>query len=148
MTWANDELTRAPDPAADAFVLEPAERGAWRKVRDSVSAAIGVTLGLAPHVLHHVGFIAGAALVTGAAGNALFFAVGLLFTVPLLRRLHRRFSTWWAPAIAVAVFAGMFSVSAFVIGPAITGDSAGNRPTPTQTPTQAPSPGHSEHHDG
>jgi hypothetical protein len=27
-------------------------------------------------VLHHVGLIAGAAFITGAAGNALFFGIG------------------------------------------------------------------------
>jgi hypothetical protein len=62
--------------------------------------------------------------------------------VPLLLRLRRRFGSWWAPAIGLAVFAVMFSVSAFVIGPAInggpTGSPGGGQP--------APSVDHSGHH--
>lgn len=110
-------------------------------IRDAVGAFFGAVLGLAPHVLHHVGLLAGAALVTGATGNVLFFVVGLVLSIPMLRRLYRRFRTWRAPAIAVAVFAGVFSLSAFVIGPAISGSSSsGNDPQPSQTPN------HSSHH--
>lgn len=77
---------------ADGF--EPAPRTRLRAMRDSLSAGVGVALGIAPHVLHHIGLIAGAALVTGAGGNLLFFALGLLFSIPLLRRLQRKFHTW------------------------------------------------------
>ena len=91
--------------------------------RDGASATVGAILGLVPHVLHHIGLIAGDAFVTGALGNALFFGIGLVFSVPLLRRLYRRFHTWRAPAIAVAVFAAIFSLSAFLIGPAVSGSS-------------------------
>jgi hypothetical protein len=35
----------------------------------------------------------------------------------------------------------MFSLSAFVIGPAISGDGSSNPPAPTETPSD-----HSEHH--
>ncbi len=35
--------------------------------------------------------------------------------MPLLRRLYRRFGSWKAPAVALAVFATMFSLAAFVI---------------------------------
>lgn len=93
---------------------------AWR----TVSAVFGALLGLLPHVLHHVGLIFGAALVTGTGGNLLFGALGLLFSLPLLRRLYIRFKTWKAPAIALAIFVAMFSLSAFVIGPAISGDTS------------------------
>lgn len=122
-------------------------RGRVAAARDTASAVVGAILGLVPHVLHHVGLVAGAALVTGAAGNALFFLVGLGFSVPLLLRLYRRFSSWWAPTIAVAVFAGLFTLSATVIGPAITGQSGtGDEPPPADTPSQTPSPGHESHH--
>jgi hypothetical protein len=97
--------------------------------------AIGVVVGLAPHVLHHIGLLAGTALVAGAGGTALFGVLGLVASVPLLLRLRRRFATWWAPAIGLLVFAVMFSVSAFVIGPAISGGGTA-RPggvTPTTT---------------
>ncbi|MEP7090015.1 MAG: hypothetical protein ABI776_07870 [Nocardioidaceae bacterium] len=89
-------------------------------------------------MLHHVGLIFGAALVTGAGGNLLFGALGLLFSLPLLRRLHIRFKTWKAPAIALAIFVAMFSLSAFVVGPAISGN-------PSETPSPAQSPDHSGH---
>lgn len=124
----------------------PKQRGKLAAIWDTVGAVIGVVMGLVPHVLHHIGLIAGAALVTGAGGNALFFVVGLVFSIPLLRRLYRRFRTWRAPAIAVAVFAALFSLSAFVIGPALTGSStSGDGPSP---PSQTPAPDHSDHHPG
>jgi hypothetical protein len=49
-----------------------------------------VVSGVAPHVLHHVGPLAGAALLAGFGGKAIFFALGLLLSVPMLRRLYRR----------------------------------------------------------
>ncbi|GGL57333.1 hypothetical protein [Planomonospora parontospora] len=92
-------------------------------------------VGIAPHVLHHVGFLAGAGIVAGAGGAALFGVLGLVASVPLLLRLRRRFGTWRAPAIALAVFAVMFSISTFVLGPAISGDTTeaprDSRPAPT-----------------
>ena len=88
---------------------------------NALTGAVATAAGVAPHVLHHVGILAGAALVTGVTGNLVFGVLGLALSVPLLRRLYRRFGTWRAPAVAVVVFAVMFSVSAFVIGPAISG---------------------------
>lgn len=143
------------DPTAEdehAVGLEPEPRTRLRAIGDSLSAGVGVALGIAPHVLHHIGLIAGAALVTGTGGNLLFFALGLLFSIPLVRRLHRTFHTWKAPAIALVVFTALFSLSAFVIGPAIAGTSAPEPEptTPTQTPTEdeesphATRPGHTD----
>ena len=111
---------------------------AWR----TVSAIFGTLLGLLPHVLHHTGLIFGAALVTGAGGNLLFGALGLLFSVPLVRRLYTRFHTWKAPAIALVIFIAMFSLSAFVIGPAISGDSSVETPSPGETPGHSTHTGH------
>jgi hypothetical protein len=99
----------------------------------------GGFIGLLPHVLHHVGPLAGAALLAGATGRVLFAAIGFVAAVPFLRRLHRRFRTWRAPAIALAVFAAMFSLSSFVIGPAIAGDEPPAGPGIEQS-------GHDEHH--
>lgn len=109
-----------------------------------VTAAVGAIMGLLPHLVHHVGLLGGAVFVTGATGNVLFAVVGLVLSLPVLRRLHRRFHTWKAPALAVAVFALMFSISAFVIGPAISGDP-GQDPGPV--PVRTPAPGeHDTHH--
>ncbi len=93
------------------------------RLRNAVSGVLGGVLGLAPHVLHHVGLLAGTALVAGSGGTLLFGALGLLASVPMLRRLHRRCGTWKAPVIGLAVFAVMFAVSAFVVGPQISGES-------------------------
>lgn len=120
-------------------------------IRDVAGAVIGTVLGVAPHVLHHIGLLAGAALITGASGNVLFYVIGLVLSVPMLRRLHRRFPTPWAPAIAVAVFTGLFSLSAFVIGPAFSG--TGDDPAPTSptnpgptNPSPSPTGDHIGHH--
>lgn len=117
-------------------------RTRWTTVRDTAGAVLGTVLGVAPHVLHHIGLLAGAALVTGASGNALFYAIGLLFSVPMLRRIHRRFATPWAPAIAVLVFTGLFALSAFVIGPAISGTDEVPSPSVPTEPLPAPTDEH------
>jgi hypothetical protein len=113
-------------------------RSTWRAIRDGIGAVVGVVLGIAPHLLHHIGLLAGAAVITGASGNALFYLIGLALSIPMLLRLYRHFQTAWAPAIAVAVFTGLFSLSAFVIAPAIS--STGDEPQPPAptNPTQSP----------
>ena len=100
---------------------------------------MGFVLGLLPHVLHHIGLLAGTALVAGSGGTALFGVLGFLASIPFLLRLRRRFGTWRAPAIGLLVFAAMFSLSAFVIGPAISG-------TGRPSTVSAPSIDHSAHH--
>ena len=100
------------------------------RVWSGVLAVWGGFIGLLPHVLHHVGPLAGAALLAGATGRVLFAAIGFVAAIPMLRRLHHRFQTWRAPAIALAIFAAMFSLSSFVIGPAISGDDNGTDNTP------------------
>ena len=130
------------DDAAATHVTDVgSRRGLLALMRDAVGASVGAILALLPHVLHHIGLIAGTALVTGAGGNALFFGIGLIFSIPLLRRLYRRFHTWWAPTIAVVVFAVVFALSAFVIGPAVSG-ADGSPSAPGPSPTQD----HSGHH--
>lgn len=62
--------------------------------------------------------------------------MGVVFSIPLLRHLYRRFGTWKAPATALVVFTAMFSLSDFVIGPAISGDGSSNSPAPTETPSE------------
>lgn len=130
------DTPEALDPAAESTP----GRGRLAALWNAVTAAVGAVMGLLPHLLHHVSIFAGAALITGVGGNLLFGALGLLLSLPLLRRLYRRFRTWKAPAVAIAVFAVMFSLSAFVIGPAISDTDP--EPTPEQI-----DPKHSEHHD-
>jgi len=82
-------------------------------------------LGVLPHVLHHIALLGGTALVSGAGGNVLFFVVGLVFSLPMLRRLYRRFHTWAAPGIALA-------------GPGVSGSLAYQRWGPAEVRRQRP----------
>ena len=110
-----------------------------RTVWTVISGGLGGIVGLAPHVLHHIGPLVGTALVAGAGGTALFGVLGLVASVPMLIKLRRRFGNWWAPGIALGVFTAMFLVSSFVIGPLI---SAPNNPaTPSVTDSS-----HASHH--
>ena len=131
--------------AGSAVPHRPAKNpaGGVRTVWQSLSAAVGAVLGLVPHVLHHIGLVAGAAVVTGIGGSAVLYLLGLVFSIPMLRRLWRRFHSWRALAAAVTVFTALFLVSALVIGPAISGESA-----PEAPPGPEPSATHSEHHEG
>jgi len=114
-------------------------RDRLRALWNALVGGIGLLVGLLPHVLHHVTLLAGTALVAGSGGTALFGALGLLASVPFLLRLRQRFGTWRAPALGLLIFAAMFSLSTFVIGPAISG--AGGA-----TPTPIPSVDHTGHH--
>jgi len=100
----------------------PDEKTVLGRIGAAFSAGVGAVSGIAPHVLHHAGPIAGAALVTGAGGTLLFGAIGFVLTVPMLLRLKSRFGNWFAPGIALAIFAAVFTVSTLWIGPAIRGD--------------------------
>lgn len=99
----------------------------------TVVGAVGVVMGLLPHVLHHVGILAGTALVAGSGGTALFGVLGLVASIPMLVRLRRRFGSWIAPAVGLVVYAAMFSLSAFVIGPAVSGFDVDVAPGPVPT---------------
>jgi hypothetical protein len=114
-------------------------RAVGGRIWSALLAAWGALLGLAPHVLHHVGPLAGAAVVAGAGGTLLFAALGFVVAIPFLLRLRRRFGTWRAPTAALVLMTVMFSVSAFVVGPAVT--SAGDGPPPAESPQ-----GHEQHH--
>lgn len=104
-------------------------RSGVKALWDGLLAVLGALLGLLPHVLHHVGFLAGTALVAGSGGTVLFGVLGYLASIPLLVKLYRRFGSWRAPAIGVAVFTAMFALSAFVIGPAVSGSTDDAAPT-------------------
>ena len=137
-----------PRPAATLEVVDadldagPTWRHRLRAVWNAIVGAIGLVVGLVPHILHHVTLLAGTALVAGSGGTALFGVLGLLASIPLLLRLRRRFGTWRAPAIGLLIFAAMFSLSTFVIGPAISGASGAGGAVP------GPVPSLDEHHTG
>ena len=113
----------------------------------ALSGTFAAVMGVLPHVLHHAGPLAGAAVFAGATGSLLFGALGLIAAIPMLLRLRRRCGGWRVPVAAIAAMAAAFSLSTFVIGPAITGDGADNAAKPTQEGPIAPEQdGHEEHH--
>ncbi len=127
---AEEPALPAPAAAARPGVIE--------RVRAAVAAVGAAVLGAAPHVLHHVGPLAGAALLAGATGKLLFGALGFLLAVPMLRRLRRRHGSWAVPGGVLALMAVVFTFSTFVIGPAIAG-SGGESATPAKNTPTAPS---------
>jgi len=123
--------TRTTAPVTRPAAAESAVQDRGHRLLPAAGAVGGGLLGLLPHVLHHVTFLAGTALIAGSGGTALFAALGLAASVPLLLRLYRKSRTWRAPAIGLAVFVAMFALSAFVIGPAIGNTSSGGGSSPT-----------------
>lgn len=119
------ESVRAPEAFGVGATVRRLVAGWFGRATAAASGALGAIAGITPHVLHHIGPIAGAALVTGTGGTALFGAIGFVLTVPMLMKLRRRFGTWLAPAIALTFFAVMFTISTLWIGPAIRGDGGG-----------------------
>lgn len=141
-TTSFDQASHKPAPD------HPAPRTFRQRAGAVISSAVAAVLGILPHVLHHAGPLAGAALVAGTGGTLLFGAIGLVAAIPFLLRVHRRCGNWRIPAGLLALFAAVFSISAFVIGPAITGsDNAKSSPTTTQSAPGAPAgDSHASHH--
>src|SRR5687767_13782833 len=99
------------DESGAAMRRSPVER-----VRATLAALGAAVLGAAPHVLHHVGPLAGAAVLAGATGKLLFGAIGFILAIPMLRRLRRRHGSWAMPGGVLALMAVVYTFSAFVIG--------------------------------
>ena len=126
--------------------------GAPRTLRERVaviiSSAVAAVLGVLPHVLHHAGPLAGAALLAGTGGALLFGAIGLVAAIPFLLRVHRRCGNWRVPGALLVLFAVMFSISTFVIGPAISGSKSESKAAPTTSQPAPADGGHASHHGG
>ena len=135
--------TPALNPAEPA--LDP---GRIERIRAAFAATGAAILGAAPHVLHHVGPLAGAAVLAGATGKLLFGVIGFALAVPMLRRMRRRSGSWRAPGALLALMVIVFAISSFVIGPALTASSDRNGPAqnvPGAPPGVTPSE-HQSHH--
>ncbi len=118
--------------------------GAAGSAGSALGGVVAAVSGVAPHVLHHVGPLAGTALLAGTGGTVLFGLAGFALSVPMLLRLRRRFGTWLAPGVASVIFLAVYLVSARLVGPAITGGSAAD---PDPVPASAPQPSdHAYHH--
>ena len=142
--------TRKPHPTnGQPRQRHPEARTLRQRITTLGSSAVAALLGILPHVLHHAGPLAGAALLAGTGGSLLFGAIGLIAAIPFLLRVHRRCGNWRRPAALLALFALVFSVSTFVIGPAIGSSDSGakSKTTPNQTAPSAPKKqGHDAHH--
>lgn len=141
-TSERDALLRTPDEANGVAVQANATGwvGRVKAVAAGVSAGL---LGAAPHVLHHVGPLAGAAVLAGATGKLIFGIVGFVAMIPLFRKLHRKSGGWQVPTLALAAMSVIFLFSTFVIGPALTGnDDDSIQPIP-----QGGREAHESHHD-
>lgn len=114
---------------------------AVRTVATVASGAVAAISGIAPHVLHHVGPLAGTALLAGAGGTLLFGVAGFALSIPMLLRLRRRFGTWAAPAVASVIFTGVYLVSALVVGPALIA-GRGSIQAPAPPPAASDHAGH------
>lgn len=109
-------------------------------------------MGVLPHVLHHVGPLAGAAIVAGTTGTIVFGLAAFVFTVPLLLRVQRHCCNWRLPAFLLAVFVGVWLASTFIVGPWVRDRLADDRsPTTKQERLeQGGEPGNGDHeqHEG
>ena len=122
-----------------------AELSPLQRLRVWIGSAVAAFLGLLPHILHHAGPFAGAALLGGIGGSLLFGAIGFIAAIPFMLHLHRRSGGWRLPAMAMAVFALVFSFSTFVIGPVINeSDSGSSGSSASQQQNGSPTPGESE----
>jgi hypothetical protein len=137
------EMTRIP--------LAPGGAGRpplLRRVRLVASGVAAAFLGLLPHILHHAGPLAGAALFAGVGGSLLFGAIGLIAAIPFLLRMKRHCGSWHRPLATLVLFAAVFLLSTFVVGPALTGDDSDGA-GPSATPAERPAGGtgtHEQHH--
>lgn len=129
--------TASPGPARSANIGVRVVRS----IATAASGAVAAISGIAPHVLHHVGPLAGTALLAGGGSTLLFGVAGFALSIPMLLRLRRRFGTWAAPAVAAAIFTGVYLFSALVVGPALTGAS-GSVEMPAATPSGSDHAGH------
>lgn len=153
----DEARTSAPSaalvPAGGLHHLAAGRPSLGRRLWLATAAGFAAVMGLLPHVLHHVGPLAGAALLGGVSGSLLFGVLGFLAAIPFLLRLHRRSGGWRTPVIVLALFAVVFTVSTFVVGPAIRGDGgdappAGRSPAAPSSPNAPPNgSGHESHHD-
>ncbi|WOQ16691.1 hypothetical protein [Raineyella sp. W15-4] len=136
----HDPEGRRRSPTAEA----PGRAGPRRRGPLAVfTGALGAVAGAAPHVLHHVAPLLGAALIAGAGGTILFAALGFAASAPFLLRLRRRFGTWWAPMVATVSYAAMFTASTLWLAPLI---SNAVRPDPAPPAPAVTQTDHAAHH--
>lgn len=125
-----------------ATSADPATLGLVQRLRTGLLALWAAVTGAAPHVLHHVGPLAGTAIVAGAGGRVLFGLAGFAATIPMLRRLRRRTGSWRAPGLALAGFAAVYTLSTLFVGPAIGAATAPDTVEPATEQVEVDHHGH------
>ena len=130
-------------PSAEERPPKPTIR---RRLAIVLSGAWAAFLGAVPHILHHVGPLAGAAIFAGATGSLLFAAIGFVAAIPFLRRLRRRTGGWRVPLAILAAMAIAFTASTLVVGPAISGEDDDDTPAQESGPPSKEPEGHDAHH--
>ena len=132
---ADAPLTTAKAPPTTGAPPGIKGSGPSRRLRVAAASVGAAVLGAAPHVLHHAGLLAGAAIFAGLGGKLIFAAIGLLAAIPLLLKLRRRSGSWRRPAAALALFGALFALTSFVLTPAILGaGSDDGQSTPSSAP--------------
>lgn len=135
---ARTEATSATAAAAH----EDGTPEAAPRLRTALLALWAAITGAAPHALHHVGPLAGTALVAGVGGRALFGVAGFVATIPLLRRLRRRTGGWRVPGLALAAFIAIYTISTLVVGPALGSATSPGAATPSSVQVEVDHHGH------
>lgn len=101
--------------AATADVTPVLAPGLVRQLGMAAASVGAALVGVTPHVLHHAGPLAGAALFAGLSGTLLFGALGLMAATPLLLTLRRRSGSSRKPATVLALFTTLFAVSSVAV---------------------------------
>lgn len=120
--------------------------GPLRRLRIAAAGVGAALLGATPHVLHHAGPLAGAALFAGVGGTLLFGALGLHCRNPAAAEDAATHRVVAAPGGRARAVPALFALSSFVVAPALTGAKDDNgQPSPATSPQ--PSDGeHDVHH--
>lgn len=115
------------------------------RIAGTVGGVWAAFMGVLPHVLHHVGPLAGAAFIAGTTGTVLFGLLAFVFTVPLLLRVRRRCHSWRIPALLLAGFIAVWSLSTWVVGPWVN-DQLTDDPPAAQQDDPTDEAEHEQHH--
>lgn len=114
----------------------------------ALGSAWAAVMGVLPHVLHHVGPLAGAAFIAGTTGTIVFGLLAFALMIPLLLRVRRHCGSWRLPVLLLAMFVAVWSVSTWVVGPWVNDqftDAPQTRVERTDGPDDAAE--HERHHD-
>lgn len=112
-----------------------------------VGSAWAALMGALPHVLHHVGPLAGAAFVAGTTGTIVFGLLAFAFTIPMLVRIRRHRGSWRLPLALLATFIAVWAASTWLVGPWVQDQLADEPPVAERESGDTPDPDdHDAHH--